>query len=180
MRLSPARATFTQSGGQNNMSGSGALYLGSNAGSSGSYNLSGSGLLSGSNEYVGFSGHGHVYQSGGQNNMSGSAPFTSAAMRVPVAATASAARGCSPRPMSTSAPPAPARSFKPGGLNAVGLPQIGSSGSYQFGGGTLQANGGGLANQGDLRRYGWHGTADGRRQCHRQLLAGHPLSTPVP
>ena len=57
---SSGTGTFTQSGGTNNI-GSGCLYLGYNAGSSGSYTLSGSGLLSAANEYVGYYRHRHVY-----------------------------------------------------------------------------------------------------------------------
>jgi autotransporter-associated beta strand protein len=61
--------TFTQSGGTNTISGAyfGALYLGNWAGSSGSYYLSSTGLLSAPSEYVGPSGTGAFTQSGGTN-----------------------------------------------------------------------------------------------------------------
>lgn len=63
--------TFTQSGGTNNIgNGSnppGYLYLGYNSGAGGTYNLSGSGLLSASYENVGQSGTGTFTQSGGTN-----------------------------------------------------------------------------------------------------------------
>ena len=62
--------SFTQSGGTNNVpnGSSDGLYLGYNAGSSGTYNLSGSGVLAAFNEYVGNSGTGTFTQSGGTNS----------------------------------------------------------------------------------------------------------------
>ncbi len=61
--------TFIESGGTNNLSGSnGSLYLGNNAGGSGTYSLSGSGLLSAWYEYVGSSGTGTFTQSGGNSS----------------------------------------------------------------------------------------------------------------
>ena len=65
---------FTQSGGTNSIGPYyGSLYLGYNPGSSGTYNLSGSGLLSpGISEYVGFSGTGSFTQSGGTNSLGNS------------------------------------------------------------------------------------------------------------
>jgi autotransporter-associated beta strand protein/T5SS/PEP-CTERM-associated repeat protein len=54
--------SFTQTGGTNS---AGAMYLGLNTGSSGSYNLGGSGLLSTNNVYVGSSGSGSFIQTGG-------------------------------------------------------------------------------------------------------------------
>ena len=60
--------SFTQSGGTQSVSSQ--LLLGNNAGSSGSYNLGGSGLLSvASNELIGWSGTGSFMQSGGTNSM---------------------------------------------------------------------------------------------------------------
>ena len=47
--------TFVQSGGTDTVA---YLYIGYAAGGSGAYNLSGSGLLSTPNEYVGFTGSG--------------------------------------------------------------------------------------------------------------------------
>ncbi len=63
--------TFNQSGGTNNITNavfSGSLYLGCNSGGSGVYNLSGSGVLSTVNEYVGYSGGGTLNQSGGTSS----------------------------------------------------------------------------------------------------------------
>ena len=62
--------TFNQSGGTNNYASNGTylfLWLGANAGSSGSYSLTGPGLLSAGPEYVGNSGTGIFTQSGGTN-----------------------------------------------------------------------------------------------------------------
>ncbi len=66
--------TFTQSGGNNNITYyvdladySCALYLGSNAGSSGTYNLSGSGNVLAGYEYMGSYGMGTFTQTGGIN-----------------------------------------------------------------------------------------------------------------
>ena len=63
--------TFNQFGGTNNLDGfsSGNLYLGNFAGSSGTYNLSGAGVLSTAIEYVGYAGTGTFTQSGGINNL---------------------------------------------------------------------------------------------------------------
>ena len=60
--------TFTQSGGTNSLSD--VLSLGLLFGSSGTYSLSGSGLVSAYAEYVGFSGTGAFTQSGGTNSAS--------------------------------------------------------------------------------------------------------------
>ena len=63
---------FTQSGGNNNLSST--LYVGGwtypEIGGSGTYNLSGNGLLSASGENVGMNGTGTFTQSGGTNNIS--------------------------------------------------------------------------------------------------------------
>ncbi len=65
--------TFSQSGGTNNIGlGDGYLYLGSDPGSSGSYILSGSGLLGAYSEYVGYSGTGTFAQSAGTNSYTNS------------------------------------------------------------------------------------------------------------
>ena len=69
-------ASFMQSGGTNSIASNGSyygyasLYLGYNAGSSGTYSLSGNGLLSAGSAYVGYSGIGSFTQSGGTNSMS--------------------------------------------------------------------------------------------------------------
>ena len=57
---------FTQTGGKNIATEGGELYLGYNAGDSGTYTLSGNGQLSGTT-HVGHSGTGHFVQSGGTN-----------------------------------------------------------------------------------------------------------------
>ena len=65
--------TFTQSGGTATLGDftglSGGLYVGYNAGASGTYNLSGSGTLAALNAYVGYNGSGAVVQSGGTSNI---------------------------------------------------------------------------------------------------------------
>ena len=70
--------TFTQSGGSNfvgtpgnGSSSMGNLYLAYNPGSSGTYNLSGSGLLSANTELIGYSGPATFNQSGGTNSILG-------------------------------------------------------------------------------------------------------------
>jgi hypothetical protein len=60
---------FTQSGGTNSAT-SGLLFLGDYAGSSGSYNLSGSGYLGCASEAVGYAGSGSFTQTGGTNSAS--------------------------------------------------------------------------------------------------------------
>ena len=68
--------TFIQSGGGNSISSemtydgyNPGLYLGYNPGSSGTYTLSGTGLLSATAQYVGYSGTGSFTQSGGTNSL---------------------------------------------------------------------------------------------------------------
>ncbi len=62
--------TFAQSGGTNSAGSApnGGLYLGYNATATGTYNLSGSGLLSTYAQYVGYSGSGTLNHNGGSNN----------------------------------------------------------------------------------------------------------------
>ena len=61
---------LVQTGGSNNVGyGYGLLYLGYQTGGLGTYTLSGTGLLSGPGEVVGFSGAGIFDQSGGSNNL---------------------------------------------------------------------------------------------------------------
>ena len=61
--------TFTQSGGTNNLNSfEGSLCLGRTSGSSGSYYLTGSGLLSAPTECAGYYGRGTFTQCGGTNN----------------------------------------------------------------------------------------------------------------
>ena len=66
MSATAARGRSRRSGGTNSIGN--ALYLGNNAGDSGTYNLSGSGQVSAYYEYVGYSGTGTFTQSGGTNN----------------------------------------------------------------------------------------------------------------
>ena len=65
--------TFTQSGGTNDITG--FLELGVNPSSSGTYGLSGSGLLLAADEFVGNSSSGTLTQSGGTNNVAGGLLF---------------------------------------------------------------------------------------------------------
>ena len=58
---------FTQTGGTNSLNS--FLYLGYDAGGSGTYSLGGSGQLSTVYEYVGYWGTGSVTQTGGLNNL---------------------------------------------------------------------------------------------------------------
>jgi fibronectin-binding autotransporter adhesin len=67
---------FNQSGGTNTVTSNGSLTLGSNRGSTGTYNLSGSGQLTvgtgsspSANEYIGYLGNGEFNQSGGTNTV---------------------------------------------------------------------------------------------------------------
>ena len=64
--------TFTQTGGDNSIGYYGSLYLGYNAGSSGTYSLSGSGQLSAPSEYVGYDPGATAFfqQTGGTNAVS--------------------------------------------------------------------------------------------------------------
>ena len=63
--------TFSQSGGSNEVANLSWLCLGCQPGSSGSYNLSGSGFLSASAQVVGNGGTGTFIQSGGTNSFGG-------------------------------------------------------------------------------------------------------------
>ena len=62
--------TFTQTGGINTISF--YFYLGYNSGSTGTYNLSGTGQLSAATEYIGYYGTGTFTQTGGTNSISSS------------------------------------------------------------------------------------------------------------
>jgi autotransporter-associated beta strand protein len=66
------KGSFAQSGGTNIVTGTAyysfsVLALGCNAGDSGTYNLSGSGMLVATSEYIGYSGSGNFTQTGGSN-----------------------------------------------------------------------------------------------------------------
>ena len=64
--------TFLQTGGTNTVGGiNGNLFLGYEAGGSGSYGLSGTGSLGAKNEWVGHMGEGWFSQSGGTNTVNG-------------------------------------------------------------------------------------------------------------
>ncbi len=65
---STGTGVFTQTGGTNSISS--YLYLGYNSGSTGTYNLSGTGPLSASIQYIGRSGTGTFIQTGGTNTIS--------------------------------------------------------------------------------------------------------------
>jgi T5SS/PEP-CTERM-associated repeat protein len=69
---SSGTGVFNQTGGTNTMNAAGFhLYLGSSAGSTGTYNLSGAGALAAQSEYVGYSGTGIFNQTGGTNTIGG-------------------------------------------------------------------------------------------------------------
>jgi autotransporter-associated beta strand protein len=70
-------ASLVQSGGTNSVSSSGTLYLGYNVTDSGTYNLSGSGLLSAPYQIIGYSGLGSFTQTGGTNSVSSNLTFGS-------------------------------------------------------------------------------------------------------
>jgi fibronectin-binding autotransporter adhesin len=70
-------ASFNQSGGSNFVVGT--LALGYNAGASGTYILSGAGLLGASAEVIGYSGSGNFNQSGGTNTVYPTGAFPNAA-----------------------------------------------------------------------------------------------------
>ncbi len=65
---------FVQSGGTNAVTGNNALIVGDGSGSSGSYALSGSGSLTATAEWIGFSGTGTFTQTGGTNTISTNGP----------------------------------------------------------------------------------------------------------
>ena len=140
--------TLNQSGGTNNLTNDGGVYIGFNLGAVGSYNLSGSGILTANGITVGCSGTGTFNQSGGTNNLAGSYnglalgcnPGSSGVYNISGSGLLTACEedvSCS----------GTGTFVQIGGWNSVGLLNIGSLGRYQFSGGTLQVNGG-LANQG--------------------------------
>jgi len=62
--------TFTQTGGTNSITAGDGLFIGNNAGSTGTYSLSGSGsLITSRDEHVGNSGNGTFTQTGGTNSI---------------------------------------------------------------------------------------------------------------
>ncbi len=137
-------AVFTQSGGTNGISGgANCLYLGYNAGSSGAYNLSGSGLLSVAGiSYVGYSGTGAFTQSGGTNTTS-----TTLYLSYKPGSYATYALGGSGVLSATNEyvaydPSATALFQQTGGSNSVASLSIGNNGEYQLQGGTLQSTSG--------------------------------------
>ena len=112
--------SFNQSGGTNAVSSgsynNGALYLGFVPGSSGKYNLSGSGLLTAPTEYIGFGGAtGSFTQSGGTNSVS------------------------SGLVLGQSASSAGTYSLNGGLLSLASLAQGDGSATFDFSGGTFQA-----------------------------------------
>ena len=109
-----ATGAFTQSGGTN---ASSYLYLGYNDFTSGTYSLSGSGLLSTNIEYLGYSGTGSFTQSGGTNAVSGSLCL----------AYTSGSSGT--------------YNLNGGVLSIAALSQGNGAAAFNFGGGTLQAAG---------------------------------------
>ena len=105
---------FTQTGGTNTISGLSlgyGLLLGYNAGSGGAYTLSGSGLLSAANEYVGGSGAGSLRNPAALTP----SPILSTSTLAPAATgpTASAVSACCPRSLNLSATPVRGTSRNP-------------------------------------------------------------------
>jgi len=67
--------TFTQTGGTNTITNNNGLLLGGFSGSTGTYNLSGTGMLSDEGEYVGYNTTGTFNQTGGTNTISGNSLY---------------------------------------------------------------------------------------------------------
>jgi T5SS/PEP-CTERM-associated repeat protein len=159
--------TFTQSGGVNTVSSN--LYLGNNAGSSGAYNLSGTGRITGPNEYAGYNGKGVFSQTGGSNTISG-------ALYIGYNSGSNGSYALSGTGQLTAAneyvgySSAAAASFQQtGGTNTVSNLSIGSAGTYELAGGTLQINGG-IVNQGTFNGDNSPGTLNAN--CIVNLTAG--------
>ena len=154
--------SFSQSGGINGIDN--GFYIGYNAGTAGTYNLSGSGVLLGyanEDEYVGYSGTGTFNQSGGTNtaylltlgsasgsgqigtyNLSGNSLLATTSERVGAYSSSGIF-------------------VQSGGTNVVAtLLSITQSSSYLLAGGLLQINGG-LQNQGVFAGSSTPGTLGG-------------------
>ena len=151
---SSGTGTFRQSGGTNNINTYySALYLGYNAGSSGAYNLRGSGLLSAVSEYIGYSGTGAFTQTGGTNNISNSS-YGALYLGYNAGSSGTYILSGSGQLSATSEyvgynPGATALFQQTGGSNASSFILIGSGGRYTLSGGTLNITGnGGISNQG--------------------------------
>ena len=165
-------ATFTQSGGTNLLGYDGYLdidlFLGYNAGSKGTYNLSNSGRLSAFGEYVGSSGTGAFTQTGGSNGIGGSlvlgygtagsgsyslanGTLSSSSEYVGYSGTGTFTQWAGSNSAGTALPRRKPRQH--GRLHAVGpantasMLSIGAGSNYLLAGGTLQVNGS-LLNQG--------------------------------
>ena len=142
---SSGTATLVLSGGSNSAAG-GTLYVGNNLGDSGTYILSGSGLLSVACEYVGNAGSGSLTQSGGINTAStlfnmgyysgslGTYCLSGGSLNVPVLYVGSAGTG---------------NFTQSGGTNAAtGLilgVNAGGAGTYNLNGGLMIVGSGGVA-----------------------------------
>ena len=142
----PARARLPSRAGRTTCQVHGGLYLGYNSGSSGSYNLSGSGVLSAANEYVGYSGTGTLTQSGGTNNVSSAGGLYLGYNLGSSGSYSLSGSGVLSANLEYVGSSGMGTFNQTGGSNSVSFLSIGNLGSYQFSGGTLQVNA--LANQG--------------------------------
>ena len=140
--------TFTQTGGTNSI-GYGTLYLGYNAGSSGTYNLSGSGQLSAAYASTSAtSGTGTFTQSGGTNSIAQRHPLSRLQRRQQRHLQPQRQRPVVGRERIRRLHSGATALFQQtGGTNTVSGLSIGSGGMYLLAGGTLQVNGS-LVNQG--------------------------------
>ncbi len=152
--------TFTQTGGTNNATS--GITLGLRPGSTGSYLLNGTGLVGAEEEVVGSYGIGTFIQSGGTNNLfsywngtlylglnSGTGTYTLSGSSILQSQTEYIGYSGSGIFNHVS------------GLNMAGIVSVGSSGRYQFGGGTLQiVAGGGFVSQGVFDATGSAGLLD--------------------
>ena len=134
---------FLQSGGSNTVTGE--LVLGNSPGSSGTYSLGGSGLLSASYEYVGCYGTGTFIQSGGTNTIAND-EFQGLYLGYNAGSSGTYSLGGTAQLSAPSEyvgfdPAATALFQQTGGTNTVGCISVGSGGRYLLTGGVLQIGG---------------------------------------
>ena len=147
---SSGTGTFTQTGGTNNVNSyyAGSLTLGANAGGSGAYNLSGSGLLSANSEYLGYSGTGSFTQSGGTHTTNSLYLGYNAGSSGSYSLSGSGQLSATSEYVGYNSG-ATALFQQTGGSNASSFISIGSGGRYLLSGGMLDITGnGGISNQG--------------------------------
>ena len=135
--------TFLQSGGTN--SDSNQLYLGYNAGDSGAYSLGGSGTLATYDEYVGYAGAGVFKQTGGTNSTQalslGGTTSATGTYSMSGNSQLSASLGEYIGYVNGVTITGPALFSQTSGLNTAASMYVGSTGTLQFSGGSLQMNG---------------------------------------